>query len=234
MPPPYPVWIWNRLKKHGNKPPRYENSYYGPINAVFSHLFPPIHGFLVKPQAIIRPHLDEVASTTLSPDEKPHPEATRRSERIDSFVKTNAVTQGHGHSHKSSVNSVDSWGDNVLARADMGWEANLDKPDFMLAKVTGDDIESDKALALIEIKTTTKDKITGMNRVNEYLDDLQTKDYADEFVAFLIMGEVTMVWKTVGTGNTRRQVRQPGLIETGGPVFCDLLSPLYNRYKIVQ
>lgn len=186
----------------------------------------------MKPQAIIRPHLDEESSTILPPDEKPHPEATRRSERIDNFAKAN-VTEGRGHSHKSSVNSVDSWGDDVLARADMGWEANLDKPDFILAKVTGDDIESDKALALIEIKTTTKDEITGMNRVNEYLDDLQTKDYADEFVAFLIMGEVTMVWKTVGTGNTRRQVRQPGLIETGGPLFCGLLAPLYTRYKIV-
>lgn len=233
MPPgdPYPLWLHERLQNTFLSEPRYENSYYGPIDGILNAIFPIGRGFMVKPQAIIRPSLPSESSIYLPPDLKPHPQSSRSSARIpDAAAKVAAKAHGvSSHANKSSIASIDSFGDQTLARSEGGWEDALLKPDFLVVKATAS-VDADVVLALVEVKLGNADVATSMNQVESYLDALQTKNYADNFVAFLSMGSCTFVWRTTGQGNNRVQTMVPQPITTGDGLFCDLLHLLRQQF----
>jgi|ERR1700691_4585346 hypothetical protein len=49
-----PQWLLARFNAIYKDPPHYEASYYGPVNALLTAYFPPVDGFLVKPQTRLR------------------------------------------------------------------------------------------------------------------------------------------------------------------------------------
>ncbi|KAG6907226.1 hypothetical protein DXG01_009843 [Tephrocybe rancida] len=70
LPRTTPEWIYKRLASYGERPPHFEASLYGPLNAILVTNYPPEDNFLVKPQTLIR--LDE-------------PNGTRNANSIDSY-----------------------------------------------------------------------------------------------------------------------------------------------------
>src|ERR1700724_1310992 len=65
---PVPTWVDQCLAVTGAADvARYESSIYGPLNAFLTSYFPPHQTFMVKPQAKIRPHYEEVPMTTSPP-----------------------------------------------------------------------------------------------------------------------------------------------------------------------
>ena len=243
MADPYPLWLKVRLETMFDYPPRFENSFYGPIDGILNTIFPVIQKFLVKPQAILIPSLPTVSSIYLPPGTDPHPDASRSSSRIAKTAATKAGQwagstskaahwQGPGaastsHSKKSSVSSIssiDSLGDNVLPRSEGGWIEGLLIPDFLVVKAT-ESKTRDLALVLVEVKLYNTDEPTSINQVEVYLTCLQTKNYSDKFVAFLCMGPRSCVWKTSGQGNNLMQNMLPDYVTTGSMEFCNLMLP---------
>jgi hypothetical protein len=150
--PPYPTWLHTRLSNMFNNPPRYENSYYGPLNSILNCIFPPGRSFMVKPQAILRPAQPTVSSPHLPPGSTPHPLASRSSSRIPDAAAgaaTNAAASSHNK--QASISSLDSLGDKTLSRSEGGWEEALFKPDFLVVKASAQ-MTNDIALALVEAK----------------------------------------------------------------------------------
>ena len=89
----------------------------------------------------------------------------------------------------------------------------------------------DAILALVEIKRSPLAEVTALSQIADYLEVIRFKNYADEFVGFLSMGERTIVWTTQRQRNHRRQVQQNMTVETGSIPFCNFLRPVYERYK---
>ncbi|GBE87554.1 hypothetical protein SCP_1102310 [Sparassis crispa] len=190
-------------------PPRYENSYYGPIDGILNCIFPPSQRFLVKPQAILRPSRPVVSSTHLPPGAPQHPDVSRSSRRLATVPPVRRPP--HDAPSHSPNSSVDSTGDPMLSRASGGWEEDLFKPDFIVVKGTAA-LDRDVILALVEVKVNAQE------------------EYTDEFVAYLCMGQVTRVWETRVQGNNRSQVMSSRHIVTGDMPFCNLLHPLRQNY----
>lgn len=209
-------------------PPRYENSFYGPIDGILNCIFPVDRGFLVKPQAILRPSFPRTSSIYLPLDSQPHPEASRSSSRV-AMITAEQSSVKTARSSIESARSVDSAGDLTLSRKDGGWESSLLIPDFLVVKAT-EVTSADIILALVESKLNDEDEATSINQVQDYFDALQTKNYSDNFVAFLTLGHKTRVWSTQGQGNGRVQVQHQDYITTGDMPFCNLLQPLRRGY----
>ncbi|KAL6305970.1 hypothetical protein BKA93DRAFT_190163 [Sparassis latifolia] len=224
---PYPPWIRQRLGKMWQKTPRYENSYYGPIDGILNCIFPPSRQFLVKPQGILRPSHTVVSSTQLPPGAPRHPDASRSSLRLAAAPP--AQRPAHDSPSHTPNTSVDSTGDPMLPRAWGGWEQDLLKPDFIVVKGTVE-LDRDVILAVVEVKLNTQEENTGIRQVRLYLEAIQTKHYANNFVAFLCMGKFTRVWETRAQGNDRTHVMVDEHIITGDMPFCNLLHPLRQNY----
>jgi hypothetical protein len=228
MATPYPEWTRQRLVNTFANPPRYENSYYGPINGILNSIFPVHQRFLVKPQAVLRPTLPVESSIYLPPDTPVHPQATRSSARVSAIA-----VQPQTHRHHSSVDSqisVDSTGDAALSRSAGGWEDSILIPDFVVVKAT-ESTHADVILALVEVKLNDAGEETAINQVESYLNVIRSKHHAEEFVAFLSMGPRTVVWRTVRYGqHDLRQVRQHQNVITGSLPFCNHLLPLRQNY----
>lgn len=217
-----------RLTAMFNNPPRFENSFYGPINAVLYCIFPPTQFFMIKPQAVLLPNHPAVSSTYLPPGASQHPDASRSSSRI-ATISVKAVQEAGpsgwiSHEKKVSVSSVDSFGDLVLPRSDGGWIEGILIPDFIAAKSSGE-INEDIILVIAEIKLKNCDLPSSINQVESYLDRLQTKNYSDKFVAFLCVGPASYVWTTSVRGNIRVQTMLPETVRTGGMDFCNHMLP---------
>ena len=209
-------------------PPRYENSYYGPIDGILNNIFPSTRRFLVKPQAVIRPPLPHVSSIYLPPGSQPHPHASRSSTRIAALSQPAMPAHTYNFSHQSRT-STDSTGDAALPRDAGGWESSLLKPDFLVVKAS-ESTNQDIILALVEVKLSDEYELTHIAQVEEYLNAIQSKPYANQFIAILVMGEKTVVWTTVGQGNDRRQIKLPEYCHTGGLPFCNFMRPLREAY----
>jgi hypothetical protein len=209
-------------------PPRYENSYYGPINGILTSIFPPEQEFFVKPQPILRQSLPSESSIYLPPGSPPHPQASRSSSRIAGIADRQPGLPTHRHSGSvDSQKPFDSHGDSVLSRNEGGWDTIL-IPDFLVVKGS-EDVAGDKILALVEVKRDSEEIPTAMQQVYDYLDAMQSKNYVDEFVALLVLGQTTHVWTTV-PGNRREQILQNRSVETGSLQFCNLFLPLRHQY----
>ena len=230
-PGPYPYWLKVRLESmFTNTPLRFENSFYGPINGILSHIFPCEMQFLVKPQTVLLPNHPITSSIYLPPDMKRHPDASRSSSRI-AEVTANAGSKSHNK--KDSISSIDSLGDRVLPRSKGGWVANIFIPDFMVVKTTGTEVMgNDVALVLVEVMLNDSHSASSVRQVEDYLECLQTKNYANKFVAFLCMGEISYVWITSGKGNNRRQTMFPPSqsVRTGSRDFCSHLFRVREDY----
>ncbi|KAL6299996.1 hypothetical protein BKA93DRAFT_753046 [Sparassis latifolia] len=219
-------WFINRLLSYHNLSPELEYKLYGPVNALLSSIFPPSRGYLVKPQAILRSHVPVVSSTVLPPGTGGHPDAVRQSARI-------AALPGpvHGHSTQLSVDSrtsIDSYGDlTTLRERRSPLPSPIQVPDFIVAKAsdyTG--AQFDSIVVLLEVKTSELGRNAYVGQVISYLDTLQTKEYVDGFVAYLTLGENTVVWRTEITGTDRIQVQEPREIRTGSRLFMERLEAL--------
>ena len=194
--------------------------------AILNSIFPSEHQFLVKPQAVIRPSVPIVSSIYLPPGSLLHPNASRSSSRIASIPYQ--PTHGHNVSISSQI-STDSTGDFTLDRDDGGWEEALLIPDFLVVKGT-ESMDRDMILVVVEVKLDDSEEDTSINQVIGYIEAIQSKNYADEFVALLVMAQKTLVWRTEKQGSHRRQVLQSYSIETGAMAFCNHMLPLRQRY----
>ena len=230
---PYPTWIHMRLEALFNNSPRFENSFYGPINAVLHCILPPAQFFMIKPQAILLPNHPAVSSTYLPPGASQHPDASRSSSRIAKVsvkaVQDDGSSGWTSHEKKASVSSVDSFGDLVLPRRKGGWMDGILIPDFIAVKATGE-MSEDIILVIAEIKLKNSDLTSSINQVESYLDRLQTKNYSDKFVAYLCMGPTSYVWTTSVKGNICVQSMLSGTVRTGGMEFCNYMLPVRKQH----
>ena len=233
---PYSPWLKVRLESMFYNPPRFENSYYGPINGILNCIFPPTRNFLVKPQAILVPNHPTVSSSYLPPGiTNQHPDTSRFSSRIAKTAANLAKAQGAAsgstsHRSKTSISSIDSLGDNILPRSEGGWIDGIFIPDFLVVKATEGTRNNDVALVLVEVKLNMVASHTSINQVEAYLNCLQTKNYSSKFVAFLSMGSHTRVWTTSGQGNNLVQRMSPGYVTTGSVEFCNLMEPVQTQH----
>ena len=231
---PYPSWLQTRLKSMFHNPPRFENSYYGPINAILNCAFPATQYFLVKPQAVLLPNEPIVSSLYLPPDTIRHPDASRSSLRIAKAAAKAAQYVGssgstsHWHDKNSSISSIDSLGDVTLPRSKGGWLEGVFIPDFLVVKATEND--KDIALVLVEVKLNDTDPPTSINQVVQYINRLQTKNYSTKFVAFLCIGPDSYVWTTSGQGNNCVQTMLHKSVRTGGVDFCNYMIPVRRQH----
>ena len=226
------MWVKHRLETMFNASPRFENSYYGPINSILHSIFPSVKKFLVKPQAVLLPNEPIVSSIYLPPGTtKQHPDTSCSSSRI--AMTAAKAFQGDGsksHSSKASISSIDSLGDNILPRSMGGWIDGLFIPDFLVVKAT-EEKTKDVALVIVEVKLNRTGMSTSINQVKQYLNCLQTKHYSSEFVAFLCMGADTMVWTTSGDKPPNlMQTMLPGYVRTGGLDFCRFMLPAQRKH----
>lgn len=185
---------------------------------------------MVKPQAILLPNYPITSSIYPPPGTNPHPDASRSSSRIAEATAKAAQFGSTSHNRTGSSASTDSFGDNTLPRNDGAIKRVL-IPDFIVVKAN-QVRNNDVALVLVEVKLDGSDLATSINQVKVYLDRLQTKNYADKFVAFLCMGPFTYVWTTSGQGNNRMQTMLPlsQRVRTGSADFCQFMVPVRMEY----
>lgn len=218
-----------------NISPRFENSYYGPINAIpgLNYAFPATQYFLVKPQAVLLPNLPIVSSSYLPPGTSQHPDASRSSSRIAKAAAKaaqGAVLLGlTSHEKNVSITSIDSLGDHILSWIEGGWLEGIFIPDFLVVKATKSK-NKDIALVLVEVKLNDIELSTALEQVRHYINRLQTKNYSDKFVAFLCSGPVTYVWTTSGQGINLVQTMLPNSVTTGSVRFCNYMNPVRMQH----
>ncbi|GBE78882.1 hypothetical protein SCP_0200790 [Sparassis crispa] len=183
-------WSHERLGRLIKFPPRYENSLYGPLNAIFADIFSPSRGFIICPQPIVQ-------ERTIIESHPAAPSTASGPSFIDPVLETNPE-------------SVKIW-----------------IPDFIIVKgreVMG--TASDLVLALIEVKNNAAKRDAYMRQVTNYLDALPIETCSNGFVAYLIMGGETVIWRSEGQGANRTRVRGSVAIHTGGRAFLSGLSAL--------
>ncbi|TDL22951.1 hypothetical protein BD410DRAFT_803004 [Rickenella mellea] len=180
-----------RLRLLERKPPRYENSYYGPLNGLLS--FTLGSKFVVKPQAVLRPNIPKESSTHLPAGVQRQPGTSRVSTRIAAFGPGTPATPT-GHSPQSSVDSI---GGSVLSRKEGGAEIDLRFPDLMTVLPTADG-KSDVIQNVMEVKLNDYNFEKYKKQLFEYMDIIDGKLKSRNFTAFLVAGPITYWWRLGG------------------------------------
>lgn len=92
----------------------------------------------------------------------------------------------------------------MLPQGQPGWENYL-VPDFLVVKGS-EELGKDKVLVLVEVKRRRESTQSAIEQVDNYLEALQSKGYAKEFVAFLVLGKETGVEEQWGRRHSQKFV----------------------------
>ncbi|KAF9230903.1 hypothetical protein BU15DRAFT_68794 [Melanogaster broomeanus] len=170
-----PVWLQRRLRVFDRIPPRYESSWYGPHNSLFSHFFPGEQQFLVKPQPRIRPPIDPDASFS-----------STMAERSFGGSDKDSDEDSDEDSDVGDI-SFSSDGGPVLPRA-RGAERTYHIPDFIIAKAT-EFASQDRTLFIVEVKVDASQSLrTASSQLVQYMEAYLANHAVDDLFGLLIRG----------------------------------------------
>ncbi|KAF9237716.1 hypothetical protein BU15DRAFT_75708 [Melanogaster broomeanus] len=204
MEPP-PLWLQRRLRVFDDIPPRYESSWYGPHNSLFSHFFPGEQQFLVKPQPKIRPSFDPDAS----------------------FSSTMAERSFGGSDEGSDFGDISfsSDGGPALPRTRGGGGPNH-IPDFIIAKAT-EFAHQDRTLFIVEVKVDASQSLHfASSQLLRYMEAyLANHDDVDDLFGLLIRGTKVHVLSLVD----RQVVIDENAIDINDQRIWDLLHHIAQQ-----
>ncbi|KAH7904760.1 hypothetical protein BJ138DRAFT_1119113 [Hygrophoropsis aurantiaca] len=203
---------------------RFEASFYGPLNGVLQTYFPLSQRFMIKPQGVIQPDVQDTATnaapTMTGAEGCQEEEGTEDDFRVDKNIED---SEDFFTENQAANVSMDSYRGVLLERSQSGQRY----PDFVVVKAgAGGVMHHDKIILLVEVKKTEEKIQTSRIQIHGYLKNCAAKSRLPFLEGILVVGDTVETYFLDGPGVDATVRERTGSMLTTGQPMKDFLRNL--------